>query len=320
MALPTPRLTGLFYIVLSATGFGAMPIFAKLAYADGVDLPTMLFLRFAVAGVLMAGLMVLRGSRWPQGRNLWLLMAMGAVGYAGQSFCYFGALQYATAGLTALLLFLYPVIVTLLSALLARRWLSRRRLLAVFAALTGTALAVGGRLDSSALGIVLGISAALIYSVYILVGEQVTKAEGSIASATVVMLSSAVVYGGLVVWRGPAFPSSIGSWAAVSGIALFSTILAIVGFFAAMQRLGAADAATFSTLEPIITVVLAAIFLSEGIGGWQAVGGAIILSAVIVLARSGEEAYSPQAGISGTSKRSSWLILSLSSNFRFFRR
>lgn len=286
MALSTSRLTGLFYIVLSAAGFGAMPIFAKVAYADGVDLPTMLFLRFALAGGLMAGIMFLQGSRWPRGGNLWLLVAMGAVGYAGQAFCYFGALQYATAGLTALLLYLYPVIVTLVSAVLARRRLSLRRLLAVFAALAGTALAVGGSLQGSTLGIVLGIGAALIYSVYILVGERVTKDEGAIASATVVMLSGAVVYGLLVLWREPALPASAGGWVAVSAIALFSTVLAIVGFFAAMQRLGAADAATFSTLEPIVTVVLAAVFLSEAIGGWQAVGGAIILCAVIVLARS----------------------------------
>jgi drug/metabolite transporter (DMT)-like permease len=73
---------------------------------------------------------------------LLLLVAMGGVGYVGQSFCYFAALQYASAGLTALLLYLYPAIVTVLSALLARRRLSPLRMLAVVAALFGTGLAV----------------------------------------------------------------------------------------------------------------------------------------------------------------------------------
>lgn len=272
-----------------------MPIFARVAYADGVDLPTLLFLRFSLAGSLMAAIMIARGARWPQGRNLRLLVAMGAVGYAGQAFCYFGALQYATAGLTALLLYLYPIIVTLLSALLARRSLSRRRLLAVLAALAGTGLAVGGSLDGSALGIFLGIGAALIYSVYILVGERVTEAEGAVASAAVVMLAGAGVYGLLLLWRGPVFPAAIGGWVAIGNIALLSTVLAIVGFFAAMRRLGAADAATFSTLEPIVSVFLAAVFLGEEIGVWQAVGGAIILCAVVVLARSGEKAEATTA-------------------------
>jgi drug/metabolite transporter (DMT)-like permease len=147
------------------TGFGAMPIFARFAYAEGVDLPSMLFLRFALAGALMEVIMFARGSHWPRGRNLWLLVAMEALGYAGQAFCYFAALQYASAELTALLLYLNPMIVTLLFALISGRRLSHRRLLAVLAALSGTGLAVGGNLAGSLPGIVLGIGAALIFSI-----------------------------------------------------------------------------------------------------------------------------------------------------------
>ncbi|MEI7430105.1 MAG: DMT family transporter [Betaproteobacteria bacterium] len=287
----SPRFVGLVCIFLSASGFGAMPIFAKFAYADGVNLPTLLFLRFVMAGLLMALVMLLRGGRWPRGHNLWVLVAMGGLGYAGQAFCYFSALQYATAGLTALLLYLYPVIVTLLSAMLLRRSLTRQRLLAVLFALIGTGLAVGGNFGGSLLGVVLGLGAALIYSIYILVGERVTQSEDAVASGAVVMLSGAVVYGMVVLWSGePAWPATLTGWGSVVSIALFSTVLAIVGFLAAMQRLGAADAATFSTLEPIVTVLLAAIFLGEEIGLWQALGGATILAAVVVLARSGATA------------------------------
>ncbi|WP_313952170.1 DMT family transporter [Accumulibacter sp.] len=281
------RLIGVACIVASATGFGAMPIFAKLAYAEGVDLPSMLFLRFALAGGAMALLMQLRGIPWPRGRNLVWLVGMGAIGYVGESFCYFAALQYASAGLTALLLYLYPAIVTVLSALLARQRLSPLRTLAVVAALFGTGLAVGGSLAGSLPGILLGVGAALIYSVYILVGERVTPVSGAIPSATVIMLAAALVFGLIVLWRGPAFPASPGPWVAVGSIALLSTAVAIITFFAGMARLGAADAATLSTLEPVVTVVLAALFLGEAIGPWQSVGGAIILAAVIVLARSG---------------------------------
>ncbi|HRI93143.1 MAG TPA: EamA family transporter, partial [Accumulibacter sp.] len=114
-----------------------MPIFGKLAYADGVDVPSLLFLRFGLAGALMVVVMRVRGMAWPRGRTLWLLAAMGGLGYVGQSFCYFAALQYASAGLTALLLYLYPAIVTVLSAVLARRRLSGLRMLAVVATLFG---------------------------------------------------------------------------------------------------------------------------------------------------------------------------------------
>ena len=69
-----------------------------------MSLTTMLFLRFLIAGLLLAAWGVARGMRWPTGRDLLWLAVMGAVGYVGQAFCYFTALQYASAGLVALLL------------------------------------------------------------------------------------------------------------------------------------------------------------------------------------------------------------------------
>jgi len=285
MSAPSARLAGYLLVIVAATGFGAMPIFARFAYAEGVDLSAMLFLRFAIAAALMTLLMFVCRLRWPRGRDLWLLIGMGALGYVGQAYCFFAALRHATAGLTTLLLYLYPAIVTVLAAVLARRRLSGKRLAAVLAALSGAAIAVGDSIAGSPLGITLGVGAALIYSVYILVGARVTDSAGAIPGATVVMLAAAFVYGGVALTQGAALPQTGTGWAAVTAIALLSTAAAIAAFLAAMRRLGAADAATLSTLEPVITIVLAALFLGESIGWRQLLGGAVILVAVLVLTR-----------------------------------
>ena len=285
MSAQSARLAGYLLVIVAAAGFGAMPIFARFAYAEGVDLSAMLFLRFAIAAALMSLLMFVCRLRWPRGRDLWLLIGMGALGYVGQAYCFFAALRHATAGLTTLLLYLYPAIVTVFAALLARRRLSGKRLAAVLAALSGAALAVGDSIGGSTLGIALGVGAALIYSVYILVGARVTDSAGAIPGATVVMLAAAGVYGGIAFAQGVALPQTGTGWAAVTAIALLSTAAAIAAFLAAMKRLGAADAATLSTLEPVITIVLAALFLGESIGMRQLLGGAVILAAVLVLTR-----------------------------------
>jgi drug/metabolite transporter (DMT)-like permease len=285
--LVSRRWQGVLWIVLSAAGFGAMAIFAKLAYRDGVTLATMLFLRFAVAGLLLAAWGVAQGMRWPRGRDLVWLLAMGAIGYVGQAYCYFSALQYASAGLVALLLYLYPAIVTVLSALLFGGRVGRGRAWAVAAALTGTALTVGGDLHSQSLGIVLGIGAALIYSAYILAGAGVMRRVAPLPAATVVMLVAATVYGIAAGWEGLFLPASVAGWSAVLVIAVFSTLLAILGFFKGMEKLGAADASALSTLEPLITLGLAALVLGEAVGGLQLAGGALILAAVVYLARHG---------------------------------
>lgn len=290
MALPasTGRLHGVLWVLLSAAGFGTMAIFAKLAYRDGLSLTTLLFLRFLLAGIALAAWGIWRGMRWPRGRDFWLLVGMGGLGYVGQAYCFFSALRHASAGLVALLLYLYPALVTIFSALVLRRRIGNGRAWAVALALCGSALTVGGELQSGWLGIALGVGAALIYSIYILVGEGVMQRVAPLAAATVVILSASVVYGGAVVLEGGVFPESATGWAAAVAIALFSTLLAILGFFKGMEQLGATDAATLSTLEPLITLALAAAVLGEGVTGLQLAGGLLILSAVIYLARQGE--------------------------------
>jgi len=281
------RWVGALYIAVSAIAFGAMAIFAHTARDSGADVVTVLFLRFLIAAVLMSVVMLASGRRWPSSRNLAILAAMGGVGYVAQSFSFFSALNYASAGLVALLLYLYPVLVTVLGAVFLRRRLGATRVVAVLAALAGTALTIGGGMSGQPLGIALGIGAALIYSVYILVGSRVMSEEAPLAAATVVMIAAAVVFGGLVTVIGPAWPQGGTGWAAVVLIAVVSTVVAMVSFFAGMQKLGAADAATLSTLEPVVTFVLAAIFLGEPILPNQIAGGAVILGAVIWLTRSG---------------------------------
>ena len=288
------RWRGVFWIALSAAGFGAMAVFAKLAYRDGINLTTLLYLRFLLAGSVLALWGMARGVQLPRGRDLGLLIGMGAAGYVGQAYCYFAALRHASAGLVALLLYLYPAVVTVLSALLLRQRIGAGRAWAVAVALLGTALMVGGDLDSGWLGIFLGVGAALIYSAYILVGEGVMRRVHPLPAATVVMLSAAVVYAGAANFEGLSLPATQTGWLSIVAIALFSTLLAILGFFKGMEKLGASDASALSTLEPLITLSLAAVVLGETVTALQLGGGALIIAAVIYLARQGE---SPNAGV-----------------------
>jgi drug/metabolite transporter (DMT)-like permease len=283
------RAAGALLIAVSAIAFGAMAIFGKIAYAEGVGLESLLFLRFALAGALLAAVMVATSTPWPQGRALLGLVLMGSVGYVSQAWCYFTSLKFASAGLTALLLYLFPAMVTVLHAVLERRMLSPLRAFAVLAALAGTALTVGGDAHGQAAGVFFGIAAAVIYSIYIIVGERVMVGVSAMAAACTVMLSAAVSTGAIAFASGFSAPATVAGWGAIGAIALVSTVIAIICFFAGLKRLGAPDASTLSTLEPVATIALAAAFIGETVSAMQLVGGAIILGAVVVLARYGRD-------------------------------
>jgi drug/metabolite transporter (DMT)-like permease len=157
------RLMGMILVVVSAAAFGTLAIIGRYAYAAGIDVLTLLFLRFSLSAVVMAILLAARRERLPRDSTLLQLVAMGAIGYVGQAFSYFTAVKYASAGLVALLLYLYPVFVMILSALALGETITRRKLMVLGLALAGTALTVGPA-GGQWLGVMWALMASLIYS------------------------------------------------------------------------------------------------------------------------------------------------------------
>lgn len=287
------RATGIAFIVASALAFGAMAILARFAYADGVDTATLLALRFGLAALCLAGIVRARHVRLPRGRDLAVVAALGGAGYGGQAATFFTALTLAPAGLVALLLYLHPALVAVLAVAFLRESLTPVKLVALLVALTGMTLTVAPALAGTAshafpqlsTGIAFGVAAAAIYAVYIVVGARLAERVAPLALSTVVVASAALVFLVVASINGPSLPRSWVGWAAVTAMALVCTVASITLFFAGLARIGPTQASTLSTIEPAFTIVLAGVLLGEMIGGIQLVGGALILGAVVMLAR-----------------------------------
>jgi len=280
-------LAGIAFVAASALGYGAMPVFARLAYREGVEPRSLLLLRFSMAAAVTWAIFALRRGRLPARRGLLTLVGMGAIGYAGQSFCYFTALTLASAGLVALLLYLYPALVALLSWLVLRHPLGRVQLGALAMALLGSLLTIGRAGDGSALGVAFGLGAALIYSVYILVGAGLPADVTPVASTAVVTSAAAAVYALQAAVGGVQLPVTAAGWLGVGGVVLLGTVMAIACFLAGLERLGAVRTSVYSTLEPVFTLALSAALLDEALTPLRLLGGALILGAVLLLARAG---------------------------------
>ena len=279
------RVLGIALALVSAASFGVMPVLTKVVYDDGADPVAVLAVRFAIAAVVLQLLARTRPEPRPTGRTLALLAGLGGIGYVGQALCYFFALERISAGLTSLLLYVYPALVVVLGAVVLR---DRPRPFAVgcvVVATLGTALTIGPVAGGQASGVLLGLSAALIYAVYILVSSQVSGV-GAFATAAWVLTASAVVMGALALATGPRFPSSATAWLALVGVALVGTVVAVTTFFAALALLGPSDTAVVSTVEPVVSIAVAGMVLGERLGALQLAGGVVVLLAVGVLART----------------------------------
>lgn len=278
--------TGTALVALSAAGFGSMAIFAKYAYAAGVNVITLLGIRFTIAALLLWSIMLFTGPRpGLTTRNMLTLMALGAIGYGSQSSFYFNSVKLIPAAIAAMLFYIYPALVFLASLLLKEETVTPRKALALVMALAGLILMLGTSFYNLNLpGVFFALGAAGVYTGYILVSNRVIKKVPSLVASTVVCSSAAPIFlfwglaGGTL-----SLNISLQGWLAILGIAVFSTVVAILAFLAGLNRIGATQASIISVLEPAVTVILSYLFFAESLQGFQLIGGFLILSSIIIL-------------------------------------
>ena len=278
----TRQNAGILLVAISAASFGLMPVFAKMAYAAGASTYTLLFLRFLVGAGFMFLLMAAKKMLLPSGKEILSFLLLGALGYVGQSFCYFTALNHASASVVALLLYTYPALVMLGSAVFLKEKITAVKIVSLGLALAGAFVIIGAQFDAHPPGIVMAVLASVFYSVYILINSKVVKAGMEIQSSAFIMLGAAVVYGILNLFFGFTPPTRPMGFLAVLLIALISTVLAFWSFLTGMEKTGPSTAALVSTLEPVITVLASVLLLNEPITRNIILGGILVLAALLI--------------------------------------
>ena len=285
------RSSGTLLCLASGAAFGAMAVFGKLAYGEGATVGTLLAVRFALAAVLFWAILLAGGAareiRVLPRRDLAAGLALGAGGYALQSGCYFAALQRIDASLLSLLLYTFPAMVAAAAVALGRERLDARRLTALALALGGLVLVVAGAGTGAldALGAALAMAAAIVYTTYILVTDGIVKRIRPQVLCALVCTGADVSLTAGSAGLGQLHPAALtaAGWGWLASLAVVSTVGAILMFFAGLRRVGPTTASILATVEPLVTVVLAFLVFGERLGGVQLVGGALVLSAVLVL-------------------------------------
>jgi drug/metabolite transporter (DMT)-like permease len=286
------RSSGTILILLSAAGFGAMAIFGTLAYEEGATVGTLLTVRFVLAAaVSWAVLLGTRAGAAELGaltrRDAVLALGLGAVGYAGQAGGYFTALERIDPALLSLLVFTYPGIVAVAAVGLGRERLDGRRLTALSFTFGGLVLIMAGAGTGAVdpLGAGLALVTAVVYSAYILASAPVSARLTPRLLSTLVctgagatLLAASALFGQLRLGE-----VSAAGWGWMASIAIVSTVAAVALFFAGLRRVGPTNAAILSTMEPLVTVLLAFAVFGEVLAPVQVLGGALMLGGVIVL-------------------------------------
>lgn len=286
-------MSGLALAVAGAVMFSAKAIVVKLAYRHGVDAETLLALRMLMALPFFAAALwwASRGAAPLSGRDHAALVTIGLLGYYLASYFDFLGLQYISAALERLILYLTPTLVLLLSVLVLRRPVTRFDLIALVLSYGGILLVFWHDVRLDADGVVLGgalvfVSAAC-YAVYLVLSGELVRKVGAIRLTAYAMCVATVGVCAQFALLRPlanlAQPAPV-LWLSLVN-ALLCTVLPVFATMMAVARIGAGSAALAGMIGPVSTIALGYVFLGEPVSGSQLAGTALVLAGVFVLSR-----------------------------------
>ena len=293
--MPQPRAAGLALAIGGAVAFSAKAIIVKLAYRHGVDAVTLIMLRMLFALPLFLGL-AWWGSRGREAlsRRDWLTVsALGFSGYYLASFLDFLGLQYVSASLERLILYLNPTLVLLLGWLLLRRRPTTRQTIALLVSYGGVLLVFGQEVALQGRDVLLGsalvLGSALSYAVYLLAsGEVVRRIGAARLTGLASTVACALCIGQFLLLR----PLQVASGAAPEVLwlsllnAVACTFAPVLMVMLAIERIGSVATAQAGLVGPLSTVALGAWLLGEPLTPALAAGTLLVLGGVALLARA----------------------------------
>ncbi len=276
------RLLGL----LAAIVLGLNTTFARLAYDAGSNPVTVLGSRFlactlaiGIAVVLLGRPTVIpRGSRLPT-------LSVTAIWFIGPT-CYLWAVVFLPVGLAALLFYTFPLIVAAISHFQERARLGPMRVGAFLLAFTGLVIALSPSLSElDWRGITLAFLAAVSTAVTFILSRRLVSELG-VFTFTLYMSAGSVVLimGVILLVGGIALPQNTIGWTGLSGAA-FGFVVGILAMFTAIKYVGSAAAAMLLNLEPLISILAAALVLGERLTMLQLTGAIMVVSALILSTR-----------------------------------
>lgn len=265
---------------------GFMPILARHLYAGGIDAPSMLLWRYAIA--LPALLLAAAATRldwvaaWRGGA--WRIVLVGATLGAGQTVCFWESIKTLDTSIAVLLFYTYPALTMLLDRVLFRRPIRPASVLCVAVILAGAALITLPGLRSGTIdprGLAWAIPAPLIYVLYLAANSVLLRRHKPLTGAISLYLGMALAFGAACAVHGLDVPAEPDTWLVVLFVALGPGALTITLFAYSVPLLGPSSYAIIANIELVTVVAVGVSWLGEPVTPERAGGGLLIVAGIV---------------------------------------
>jgi drug/metabolite transporter (DMT)-like permease len=275
---------GLFWALISPLFLGATPIFAKLAYAAGADVLTVVAFRTIFAALMMWTAVFLFARRFIRSSTPGILSSLlvGAINGIGSLF-YYASLNRIDASVGQLLNVSYLVFVTILLRLIGHS-ISRLTIFRTLLVIGAVYLLTVGSLNvPDWVGVVMMLTAAFTYAVHLVLSQRIMYDIPAATMTLYAITAMAVVV--TIPWLFGAMPLTAVSETAWQAILLMGLVTALsrLTLFLGVKRLGSLQSALLNVLEVVVSIVLAIIFLGERLTAVQWLGAIILLISILLV-------------------------------------
>lgn len=300
--LDTKHLIGVGMVILGAIGFASKAILVKLLYRYGIDTSAILTLRTAFALPFFVAVLVYHHFFYAKHKSIprkdfaWLLV-MGFFGYYLSSLLDFWGLQYVSAGLERLILFIYPTLVIIFSAIIFKKKISKIQVYALLLTYAGIILAMNTDFSAKGTHFYWGASlifcSAITYTFYLLGSEKLIPRIGAILYASWVMLfATFFIFLHFFLFGKTSITSLPREVYLLSMLmALIATVIPIFLTSEGIRRIGAGDMAIAGNIGPVSTIGLGYVFLDEPILFWQLIGTSLVLIGIFLISAKKSKNY-----------------------------
>ena len=268
--------------IVAAVSFALADVFSKLALVAGMDVLSLSTFRSVFSVVFMIGWLWMQPPPLPYtSRQRWIALGVGVL-FAGIVFGLFKAIQLVDVPIAILTYFIYPLFTGIIGALIGIDKLGWRGATAAVVAFLGLALIVGAHPGGIAVaGLAFAFGAACLRTAVLLISRAALRDTDSrlLTWYSLVSSTSIFVVISLATWNWNA-PQTGTGWFALLVVSVTVTI-AVLTLFISINRVGPFRSALIMNLEPLLATVLSAPLLGEVITPLQALGGAIMLGALV---------------------------------------
>lgn len=282
------KLKGTLFGVVAAVAYGTNPLFSLPLYAQGMTPDSVLFYRYGIGGALLGLILKLKGESLRLKKQEVLPLFLLGVLFSSSSFLLFKSFLYMDAGVSSTILFVYPVLVALIMAVVFKEKASWITYGCIGLALCGIGLLYKGDGESGldVVGMTLVLLSALTYAIYIIIVGRIASRKlpvGNMSFWVIVFGMTVFVVSTRFLTQLQPVPPTLSGWVNVCGEAIVPTVISVLFINISIKAIGSTYAAIIGALEPVTALMIGVFVFGESFTVRIALGALLIVFAVILV-------------------------------------